>query len=126
MDQVDQIETTTTGCFGMFPTLWPGAWRGVEQNEGKTHDNMQGDGAAAAAVSAVADFGFDTIKYEDRVIPKSWRVRQSDNTTVEVTRERMVELFGEGYAVEVQQQGLNGHKSKMHFIDVPVGAYRIP
>jgi hypothetical protein len=92
----------------------------------KTHDKMQGDGAAAAAFSAVADFGFDTIKYEDRVIPESWRVKQSDNTTVEVTRERVVGLFGEGYAVEVQQRGLNGHKSKTPFIDVPVGACRIP
>jgi hypothetical protein len=105
--------------------LWQGAWRGVEQNAATATRQMQGDGVAAA-VSAVASFGFDTIKYEVRVIPESWRVRQSDNTTVEVTRKRVMDLFGKGYAVEVQQQGLNGHKSKTPFIDVPVGACRIP
>jgi hypothetical protein len=91
----------------------------------QTHEKMQGNGTAAAAIP-VADFGYDTIQYEDRVIPESWRVRQSDNTIVEVTRKRVVELFGEGYTAEVQQRGLNGHRSKTPFIDVPVGACRIP
>jgi hypothetical protein len=72
--------------------LWQGAWRGVEQNASTDTRQMQGDGAAAA-VSAVANFGFDTIKYEVRVIPESWYVRQSDNTTVEVTCKRVVDLF---------------------------------
>jgi hypothetical protein len=50
----------------------------------------------------------------------------SNGDKVEADRERIVDLFGEGFAAEVELRGINGHKSKTPYIDVLVGACRIP
>jgi hypothetical protein len=97
----------------------------LDKTRQQTHDKMK-DGKGSVAAGLVADFGYDEITYEERVMPEIWRVRLSNKSTVPVTRERVVDLFGEGFAVEVQKRGTNGHKSKTPYIDVPVGACRIP
>jgi hypothetical protein len=50
----------------------------------------------------------------------------SNGDKVEVDREHIVDLFGEGFAAKVELRGMNGHRSKKPYIDVPVGACRIP
>jgi hypothetical protein len=76
--------------------------------------------------SAIAEFGYDMLQYEEKLVLKSWRVSLSNGDKVEVERERIVDLFGEGFAAEVELRGINGHRSKNPYIDVPVGACRIP
>ena len=100
--------------------------KNLKSTRHQSYEHSQKSAGGAPKTTKIAEFGYDALRYESAMVPEQWKVKLSDNTVMVATGERIKELFGEGFATEVRHRGENRNKSRVYYIDVPVGAVRMP